>query len=216
MPTTVTAAVANRLRDEILSGRLAPGDRLRQAHVAASFGVSTTPVREAFAALEREGLIESHPHRGVVVFEPSGRDLHEYYEIRIPLEAFATEKAVPNLSDGDLARLQSLRERLAASNRKADWKLSTELNDEFHFTIYRAARRPQLLQMITELRASSRAYVAIVPRLVDRMEESDREHEAIYRACAEKRPKQAAKAMVRHLQHSVDIVSASLEDGQSS
>jgi DNA-binding GntR family transcriptional regulator len=210
MPTTITAAVTNRLRDEILRGELSPGSRLRQAHIAESYGVSTTPVREAFAALEREGLIRSNAHRGVIVFEPSAADLREFYEIRIPLEALATEVAVTNLTESDLERMGSILTRIADSNRKADWKRASELNDEFHLTIYSASSRPRLARLIAELRASSRAYIAIFPKLVNRLAEVEHEHDVIHEACRDRRPQAAGAAMVTHLQHTVDIVSESL------
>jgi DNA-binding GntR family transcriptional regulator len=213
MPTTITAAVTNRLRDEILGGQLPPGSRLRQAHIAESYGVSTTPVREAFAALQREGLIQGNAHRGVIVFEPSATDLHEFYEIRIPLEALATEKATSNLTDRELEKIGSLLTRLESANKKSDWKLSGELNDEFHLAIYSAAQRPRLLQLIAELRASSRAYIAIFPKLVDRLEEAAHEHQAIYEACLARKPREAGEAMVNHLQHTVDVVAESIGEG---
>lgn len=213
MPTTITAAVTSRLRDEILGGRLAPGRRLRQAHIAETYGVSTTPVREAFAALEREGLIQSNAHRGVIVFEPSGIDLREFYEIRIPLEALATERAARNLSDRDLERMRAQLARLVVANGKSDWKLSSEINDEFHLTIYEAAERPRLARLIAELRASSRAYIAIFPKLVDRLAAAEHEHDMIFEACLARRPRDAARAMVTHLQHTVDVVAASIGDG---
>ena len=105
--TTITDALVDALRDEIRTGEIEPGSRLRQADVAQRFQVSTTPVREAFAALEREGLLVSSPHRGVVVFKPTVEDLKETYEIRIPLEALATEKAAENMTDDDLVRDQA-------------------------------------------------------------------------------------------------------------
>jgi DNA-binding GntR family transcriptional regulator len=66
----------------IQARELEPGQRLRQAEVAARFGVSTTPVREAFTALAQEGFVRQDAHRGVVVFEPSLEELTETFEIR--------------------------------------------------------------------------------------------------------------------------------------
>lgn len=213
MPTTITTAVANKLRDEIRNGEIGPGTRLRQAHVAANYGVSTTPVREAFASLEREGLLQSIAHRGVVVFEPSAEELHEIYEIRVPLEALATELGAANLSDADLKKLSKLVKQMIAANRKKDWAASGEFNDQFHLEIYRHANRPRLLKLITELRASSRAYIGLFPKLTGRVKEVEREHQAIYEACAAHQPKKAAKAMVEHLAYTADAIAENLKDG---
>src|ERR1700758_5490422 len=90
-PRTRAEAVAERLRQMIISGELAPGTRLRQAEIAELFNVSTTPVREAFTSLAREGFVRQDAHRGVEVFHPTEADIRENYEIRLALEPLATE-----------------------------------------------------------------------------------------------------------------------------
>ena len=209
---TITQSVTDRLREEVRDGSLPPGARLRQAHLADQYGVSTTPVREAFASLEREGLVQSSAHRGVCVFEPTTADLREIYEIRIPLETLATEHAVPNLTEADLAGLAKLLERMVAADRKHDFARSGELNTEFHVRLYTASGRHRLTDLIAELRASSRAYTRLFelwssgsrrPRLSTRR--------SMTPALARK-PKVAGKAIAGHLQHTVDLVSDNLEE----
>jgi DNA-binding GntR family transcriptional regulator len=203
------------LRDEIRTGAIKPGSRLRQAEVAQRFNVSTTPVREAFAALEREGLLVSSPHRGVVVFKPTVEDLKETYEIRIPLEALATEKAVTNMTDADLAELRRLIERMA--DAAEDRRRYSKLNLEFHAAIYRVAHRPKLEKLIMELREASTAYLRLYAARSPGGHDTQAEHEAIYAACAARDPQGAARAMIEHLEHTVNFVSESLarETGES-
>ena len=86
-------------------------------------------MREAFTALEREGLLVSSSHRGVVVFCPSIDDLHQIYEIRIPLEALAAEKAAELITDDDLAQIGELLAEMARST--ADMDRYPELNRRF-------------------------------------------------------------------------------------
>lgn len=207
--TTITDALVEQLRGDIRSGRIAPGSRLRQAEVAERFQVSTTPVREAFAALEREGLLVGSPHRGVIVFQPTVEDLKETYEIRIPLEALATEKGVENMTDGDIAELEAVLGRMAQT--ADDAKRYNELNSQFHGIIYAAARRPKLAQLIADLRESSAAYLRIYATVAPTANDTHKEHEAIFEACRARAPKRAAKAMIEHLQHTVEHVSAGLE-----
>jgi DNA-binding GntR family transcriptional regulator len=207
-PRTITEIVAGALRDEIRSGVLAPGSRLRQVEVAQRFDVSTTPVREAFAALEREGLLVSSSHRGVVVFHPSVHDLGELYEIRIPLEALATEKAVANITDEDLITLQGLLAEMAAStDRRPHYQ---ELNRVFHATIYAAAKRPKLEKLIMDMRDASTAYLRLYATISPTAQDTQREHEAIFAAIKARAPKRAAREMKAHLQHTVEFVSAGL------
>src|SRR6476661_7956370 len=129
---TRAAAVAERLRTLIRSGELPPGTHLRQDEFAKRFNVSITPVREAFGALEREGLVRRHPHRGVVVFMPSIDELTELYEIRTAIEPLATEIATKQLSEDDLAALG----RIVDQMRNARPARYLELNAEFHARIY--------------------------------------------------------------------------------
>ena len=91
-PTTIAGQVATRLRAEIVAGEREPGSKLRQVEIAKRYGVSTTPVREALAMLQREGLVRLHAQRGAVVFLPSVADLREHYEIRGALEALAASR----------------------------------------------------------------------------------------------------------------------------
>src|SRR5215208_7111485 len=91
-PRTVAGLVAERLRAQIVAGELPAGDGARSVEIARRFDVSTTPVREALAALQREGLVRLHPQRGAVVFLPSVQDLREHYEIRAALESLAAAR----------------------------------------------------------------------------------------------------------------------------
>jgi DNA-binding GntR family transcriptional regulator len=209
---TISEAVADRLRAEIRSGALAPGSRLRQADVAERFRVSTTPVREAFATLEREGLVVSAPHRGVEVFHATVKDLQETYEIRIPLETLATELAVPNMTDEDLAELAALIEQMSAT--RGDPVGYGRLNAAFHARIYRCAERPKLERLIADLREASAAYLRLYATIAPGPEETHAEHTAIFDACRARAPKRAAKAMTAHLQHTVDFVSKGLAEPQ--
>lgn len=210
--TTVAEAVTKRLREEIQNGELEPGQRLRQAHIAADYGVSTTPVRESFVKLEREGLLVSSAHRGVVVFEPTTEELNELYEIRIPLESLATELAVPNLTDEDLATMNDCLDGMKRAGETGDADLGATTHELFHSTIYAAAHRPRLLHLIEGLRSSSQAYLALFVASADvRVQHNEEEHQAIYDACAARSPKKARAAMTQHLKNTVEVVAGGLE-----
>lgn len=204
---TVTEMVIRQIRTEIQSGKLMPGERLRQSETAARLGASTTPVREAFAALEREGLLINSPHRGVVVFQPSLDDLYETYEIRIPLEALAATKAVPNMTPADLAEIKK---HLDAMEVDVTPRRYSSLNMSFHAAIYRCAQRPQLEKLIEQLRDSSMAYVRLYANFHPSPTDTRADHHAIYDACARGDADGAGEATARHLRNTVDIVSNGL------
>jgi DNA-binding GntR family transcriptional regulator len=200
VPRTRAEAVAAELRRLIKTGELTPGERLRQADLAARFGVSTTPVREAFTALAREGLVRHDAHRGVVVFAPSLPDLRETYEMRAVLEPLATELAVACLTDSAIGELRCLVEEM----RTASPQRYAELNQAFHRQIYDASARPRLLETIAQLREAAATYLSLALHQYDPAyrEAAQEEHEAILGA-VEARASRRAAALVRdHLLHS--------------
>lgn len=206
---TVAGAVAAQLREAIVSGELASGAKLRQVELAQRFGVSTTPVREALAQLERDGLVRSHPQRGFIVFIPTVADLRQHYEIRIALEELAAAKAAEAFAPEHAPPLVALLDEMRTGPPAARY---LELNQRFHHDLYACAGRAQLLAMIAGLRDASRAYLHIYRAAEDfPVALLDAEHRAILAACAERDPAAAAAATRAHLQRTVDYVTDRLE-----
>jgi DNA-binding GntR family transcriptional regulator len=213
-PRTRAEAVAERLRAMIISGELSPGTRLRQAEIADRFKVSTTPVREAFTSLAREGFVRQDAHRGVEVFRPTEADIRENYEIRLALEPLAAELAAPQITDGVLSRIEAI---LVEMEKPVEFKLGTDLNRELHLAIYQSAQRPQLLDIIERLRRSADAYVRVLLSHAPSGYQDDirREHRAIFTALAAHDATAAREAMYAHLAHNVEqiqrLIPAALE-----
>jgi len=202
---TVTELVAEKLRDELRQGVHPAGARLVQQEVANRLGVSTTPVREAVAILQREGLLYTVARRGAVVPTVTSRDVEEVYEMRIALEALAIRKAVPNLSDVDLTSIEGFLERWATAFRGGDYKAARELNEAFHARIYQASARPRLSALVGHLRESTRAFVNLLSERREHVLDTEDEHRAIFAACKSRQPDEAAGAIRAHLEHSMEI-----------
>ncbi len=210
---TIAEQVAATLRQEIVTGQLAAGTRLRQVEIAQRFEVSTTPVREAFGLLQSEGLVQVDTHRGVTVFLPTIQDLVEHYEIRIALEMLAIEKAAERFQSQDAPPLIALLDEMCATS---DAVLYVERNQQFHLRLYSLSGRSRLLTMIEELRNASNAYnhlyaAADVPRDAQRL---DAEHREILAACQANDPTRAANAVRHHLQQTVTHVMKVLEQAE--
>lgn len=209
---TIAEQVAATLRQEITTGQLVAGTKLRQVEIAQRFGVSTTPVREAFGLLQSEGLVQIDTHRGVTVFLPTIQDLVEHYEIRMALEMLAVEKAAECFQAQDAPPLAALLDQMHATS---DAVLYVEWNQQFHLRLYSLSGRSRLLTMIEELRNASNAYLhlyaaADVPRDAQRL---DAEHREILAACQANDPVRAANAVRHHLQQTVAHVMNVLEQG---
>jgi DNA-binding GntR family transcriptional regulator len=205
-PRTRAESVAAQIRSMIISGELAPGTRLRQLDIAEHFSVSTTPVREAFTALAREGFVRQDAHRGVEVFRPTLEDIRENYEIRLALEPLAAQLAAKQITDDELAQAERL---MLEMEGVKDPRLGTGLNREFHLVIYRAAHRPLLLEMIERLRQAADAYVQLLVTKAsqDYVDAVLLEHREIFSALAAHAPARAHKAMTKHLRRSLEQIS---------
>lgn len=197
---TTTEMVAEKLRAEIHRGALLPGIRLRQAEVASRYGVSTTPVREAFVLLQADGLIQIDPHRGAVVFRPSVDDLRESYEIRIALESLAVAKAIDKLRP---ARLRELEELAAEMRGTTDARRWVELNDRFHMRLYTASGMDRLCALISSLRDASSAYMQMRAASHPRDKQADVEHALILDAVRAGDTGAAQRLVKLHLQRAV-------------
>jgi DNA-binding GntR family transcriptional regulator len=205
---TVAQTVTDRLRDAILSGEIPAGTRLRHVDMTRRFGVSTTPVREAFVALQAEGLLLGDPYRGVVVFRPSHADLRENYEIRIALESLAAARAAERATPADVAALRELLDAMRAlvDGGAFDGPAYSDLDRRFHERIAQLAGRPRLLALITTLRASARAYMHVLARTDANVHHSVRGHEEMLRAIAAGDGPAAAAALRAHLESNLEFI----------
>ena len=198
---TTADTVAHMLRNEIQRGQLPPGTRLRQNEVAQRFGVSTTPVREALALLQAEGLVRIDPHRGALVFHPTVADLRESYEIRGALEALAATKAIPRMTEDLVEELQKIIDRMRKEKDEVRW---VELNNEFHLRLYQASAMPRLCTMIANLRDSSSTYIHMFAAHDLPEHRADDDHQEILDACAAHDVRRARKAIAAHITHTVN------------
>lgn len=133
------AALRDRLRAEILSGRLPAGARLTTASLVERFGVSQMPVREALQSLEGEGLIEIAPHRGAAVLPLDISRVRNIYDLRGALEALLIRLALPNLSNRAMAQAAELHDRMKAEVASGNLGDLFSLNQQFHNLIYQHA-----------------------------------------------------------------------------
>jgi DNA-binding GntR family transcriptional regulator len=163
--------VVERLRDEIVSGRLAPGEPLRQDEIARSFGVSHVPIREAFLKLEAERLVEIRPRRGAIVAALSAAELEELNEMRAALECCALRVAAPNLTDVDLRRAAQVLDRI--DHQPERW---ADQNTAFHTILYKPAERPRLIAEVLSLQRSVERYVYQEVKVTNNLADSQREH----------------------------------------
>lgn len=195
--------IAARIRARIMNGELAIGKPLRQAALAAEFGVSRTPVREALRQLQNGGLIEMQPHRGAVVRVPAPWEVRQAYEVRAELEGLAARRAATRITERQLAELREhnaiLRE--AAEREAGGSPATTAANDCFHTVVCVAADNPWLSRMIDRINESFPRNVSSLALAGDERhrQENIRQHEAIIEALTAHDPDRADDAMRDHV-----------------
>jgi DNA-binding GntR family transcriptional regulator len=136
-PTSKRDRVANLLREAILAGEFAPGERLVESRLARQLGTSQTPIREALVMLERQGLVVKVNNRGTFVSRLHARELRELFTLRAAIDAFAARLAAARATDADIERLRDLLARMRAAEEAGDLAALTEAHLQLHEAIYR-------------------------------------------------------------------------------
>lgn len=143
--------VAEILRERIIAGIYARGDKLKQADIAAELGVSITPVREALQMLEAEGYVQGLAHKGVLVPELVAEREQEIYDLRLELERELTLHAIRNMGKADLKAIQTIQKQLNEAIKSKNINAVRTENYRFHFKLYDLAQRPQTLKFVRVL-----------------------------------------------------------------
>lgn len=150
---TLADTVHNKLRGLLITGAIAPGEKLTLRGLADQFGTSVMPVREAVSRLSAEGALTILPNRTVCVSCPNASVFAELIKIRCALEGLATEVACKQLSQTKLLRIRQavLRFERQGTKSRPNPTLLSRTNRDLHFTIYRAAQMPRLFDLIEGL-----------------------------------------------------------------
>jgi DNA-binding GntR family transcriptional regulator len=179
---TLREKILETIREAILRGALKPGEKVAEPELAERFGISRTPIREAFRQLESEGYLTVIPRKGAVVTALSERDVEEFYAIKSILEGYAARMAAVNLSSKDIDRLEAINDRLEQLARDGDVKTFFRVHNEFHELFIRAAGNEKLLELIGQLLMKFNRLRMASLSLPGRMEISVNEHKKILEA----------------------------------
>jgi len=203
---TLAQRLVDELRQAIYDGDLAPGTRLQEAELAARFGVSRTPLREALKLLTSDGLVEIAANRGARVTELSIEELAETFPVMGALEALAGELAARNATDDDIGALRGLHGEIVGHYETRDLKAYFAANQRFHERLLEAARNATLGQHYHQLagRVRQARYRAnLSPR---RWAQSVAEHEAIIAAVEARDGAGLARILRAHIDHKFETV----------
>jgi len=191
--------VYRRLKDRIISGSLAPDTRLIELSIAAEFGVSRTPVREALKRLAAENLVLSDPARGMVVHAPDASEIEDVFIMREALDGLAARLAAHRVTPSELARLRLIVDSMRSGVTNDRREQIVVANLRFHDVIYAAAGNRMLARVASDLRDFVRRFSTLPFASPDRVEHVLAEHEAILDALERHDPEAAERASDSHL-----------------
>ncbi len=193
---TTSAAVTQLLRQSLDHGRWASGQPLRQEEIAAEFGVSRVPVREALFQLQAEGLLRMVPNKGMYVRTVSASELRELFRLRWLLESDVLAEAVPRHTAATVNRLETVQAALDKAHAVADWIAGDR---EFHEALYAPADRPESMAIVRRVRHQVDRYYFARMKPGTRAQGWHEEHHALIRAVRRRDPQAAARVLQAHL-----------------
>jgi len=149
---TLVEQVARALKEDILTGRLKGGDQLLEDRLKGQFGISRTPLREAFRILEKEGLIEILPRKGAYVKRISRQDIEENFPVRAKLEGLAARLAYPNITRQDIEAMEEAFAHMKEAAQRKDFSDYSTHHLAFHEIFINASKNETLIALLRNLR----------------------------------------------------------------
>ncbi|MFF8946761.1 GntR family transcriptional regulator [Streptomyces sp. NPDC014864] len=193
--------VADALRAALITGELRPGEVYSAPGLAARFGVSATPVREAMLDLAKEGVVDTVPNKGFRVTAVSGRQLDEYTHVRALIEIPTTASLATTADPGDLAALRPVAQEIVTSAVAGDLIAYVEADLRFHLGLLALAGNGHLVEVVGDLRRRSRLYGLTSLAEQGRLRASAEEHLDLLDALLARDEEATREVLTRHLGH---------------
>ena len=206
LPRNASLVAVDVIREAIMDGRLAPGQRLKEEELARELGISRTPVREALLILQTDGLVEATPNRGATVRAYDADGLGDLYMLRAALEGVAARLAAERVTERDLVRLRRSCDRFEAIAADGTLKELVKENLTFHDLILAIGgndRIAQLVRGVTELPLVYKSYLWYSP---NQKVVSAHAHRTIVAALEARDPERAESVMKQHVFEARDVL----------
>jgi DNA-binding GntR family transcriptional regulator len=204
--------VAQRLRQMLVEGRIAPGAKLNERELSELLKVSRTPLREAIKMLAAEGLVELLPNRGAIAVSLSEADVLNTFEVIAGLEGLAGELAAQRITDGELAEIQAMQFEMMAAYTRRDLSAYYALNARIHNAITAAARNPVLVTVYHQVNARLQALRFRSNQDGDKWKRAVKEHEKMIEALVARDSAALREILLAHLRNKRDVVLEQLRE----
>jgi DNA-binding GntR family transcriptional regulator len=209
--------VHERVLEMIAIGELAPNGRLHQGHLAEQLGVSRTPVREALLRLEREGLVDTQPGRGMFVKEVTVNEVREIYELREALEPFGARLACERATSKDVEEIERIQRR-HETRYPSDLGKAFRSNYELHTSLVRPCGNALLLRVLRNAWHQDAAFRIFAFYTADRdaVARMVPEHRQIVDAFAARDPDKVEELLHVHIRDAFEALMKRVEEMEGS
>ncbi len=197
---TLSAAIVEQLRRDILDGTYAAGAQLRQDALADTFQVSRIPVREALFQLEAEGLLRIEPHKGAIVSAFSLEEIDDVFDLRVLLEPRLLARSIAHLTDKDFAEVAALDAEFHTAITQQDVARWGQLNARLHLALYGPAKLPRTLNIVTALLQTSDRFTRLQMNHPVAMTRAESEHRKLLRLCQHGKVEPACAHLALHIE----------------
>ena len=209
--------VGERIRSNVIEGVLAPGTQLNEVELAATFGVSRGPVREAMQRLIQEGLLRSEPHRGVFVPVMSAEDIEDIFLAREALETAAVRRITGTSRAASAYKaLDKIVRGMEAAEKADDWRTVASRDLDFHTALVAAADSHRLERMFTTVISETRLCLSMLTSALKGREDLVQEHREISEMIRAENTTAAVEALRKHFDGGVVTLKRQLAaDGEN-
>lgn len=212
---TLREKIANSIREAIIKGSLKPGERIAEPDLAEKFGISRTPLREAFRQLESEGFLTTIPRRGAVVSSLTEKDVKEFYEIKSLLEGYAASLATEKITDKDLKKMISINSQLEKLSEDGDVKGFFKIHNDFHDVFWKAAGNEKLYDLLNNVMQQFQRFRIASLILPGRMGISVTQHKQIIEAFQDKNHELARQLVMENAKIGGEVLIKELSKSSS-
>jgi len=202
------------IRRDIISCVLPPEAEFTEVDLAGRLQMSKTPVREALARLQFEGLVRAYPRRGYQIEPVRLSDINDIFDARAIVEAGVITLAVERITDAELERLDGLARASSDDGYATDFERSHRLNNEFHEAIALASGNLRLHRMVVQTNTELERFFFLEAHAEDAYPADHVTHGQIVARMRERNPETARQAIIEHIEGTRRLLVGALMDGK--
>jgi DNA-binding GntR family transcriptional regulator len=209
---TLREKIVETVRNAIVNGQIAAGARVAEPELADHFGISRTPIREAFRQLESEGFITVIPRKGAIVASLSAKDISDFYDLKMVLEGYAARCATKVLTEKEMAKMEAVNRQMEVAAAKKDLRKVLVLHNEFHDIFLKACGNEKLHAIVQNMVMQFQRFRLILA-MRGKIEGSIRQHREIIDAFRNRNADMAESLVIKNAQYGKKVLLRELAKG---